>query len=552
MNTPLRLTLSEDGDDDPPSVSDRTPDPEVGRLIDALTRQLEQGGRIDEAAVLAAHPEHAETLRRLLPALVLLADLGCSVVSGTLGRDRPAIRLEEGEQFGRFRLLRELGRGGMGVVYEASQAQVSRPVAIKMILAGEFAADAELRRFRAEAEAVSRLDHPNIVPVYEVGEERGLPYFSMKYCPGGGLDDHFERFRGNPQAAARAVAKVARAVHHAHRRGILHRDLKPSNILLDAEGEPMVADFGLARDLDAEQSLTRTGDLIGSPPYMAPEQAASDRGDVTIATDIYGLGAVLYALLTGRPPFRGATPLETLEQVRNRPPDPPSSPDGPVDRDLRTVCLKCLEKDPRDRYESAAELADDLDRWLRGEPIVARPASLGHRFSLWARRPDRVRDAGRYALGIGLMLTLYAASGLLLLALGKIPAPRPEGFAWFLLKWIGLAYGPTAVVGWATLWGYRRVIPLGIGLGLSLFLFFVGFQIGFFRIDAGGAYTWDDQALSVAYHTFFTVIFLTLTVLYGLAFVADRSRVVAKRAESAARTPRLLLDPPLEPETEDD
>ena len=250
MTNPLRVG---------PSWPGEPPDPELGRLVEELTHRLQAGERLDKDAFLAAHPGQAEALHRLLPALMLLADLGCTVVTGGQGRPPGLAPLAEGEDLGRFRVVRELGRGGMGVVYEALQTQLNRPVAIKVILSGEFATPADLRRFQVEAEAVARLDHPNIVPVYEVGEERGRPYFSMKLCPGGSLDDHLGRYRGDPHAAACLVAKVARALHHAHRRGILHRDLKPSNILLDTEGEPLVADFGLARMLDAAHELTRTG-----------------------------------------------------------------------------------------------------------------------------------------------------------------------------------------------------------------------------------------------------------------------------------------------------
>jgi serine/threonine-protein kinase len=443
---------------------------------------------------------------------------------------RPPVKqlsLAEGDFLGRFRIVRELGRGGMGVVYEALQAQINRPVAIKVILAGEFATPADLRRFQVETEAVAWLDHPNIVPIHEVGEEQGRPYFSMKLCPGGSLDDHLDRYRADPRAAAQVAATVARAVDHAHRRGVLHRDLKPGNILLDAEGAPLVADFGLARRLDSAPDLTRAGALLGSPPYMAPEQAAGNRGDLTVTTDVYGLGAVLYTLLSGRPPFRGETPLETLDQVRHRRPDPPTGPDGRLDRDLQTVCLKCLEKDPRDRYESAAALADDLERWSRGEPIRARPAGLGHQLWLWARRPERIRDAGRYALGLGTLLSLYVLTGLVLLAFGAVRPPHPAGFALFLVNCLGIGYLPVALVGWATLRGYRWAIPIGFIQGLGGLPYLVGHVLGLFEVAAGGAYIHQDSMMIVTYDLFFAALSLLLALAYALAFVAGRSRRAA-------------------------
>ena len=435
--------------------------------------------------------------------------------------------MAEGDHLGRFRIVRELGRGGMGVVYEALQTQINRPVAIKVILAGEFAQTAELRRFQVEAESVARLDHPNIVPVFEVGEERGRPYFTMKLCTGGSLDDHLDRYRASPREVASLVARIARAVHHAHRRGILHRDLKPSNILLDAEGEPLVADFGLARVLDADHELTRTGTLLGSPPYMAPEQAMGSRGDLTTATDVYGLGTILYALLSGRPPFRGATPLETLDQVRHREPEPPGGPGHPVDRDLRTVCLKCLEKDPKRRYESAGELAEDLERWLVGEPIRARPVGLWDRLRLWARRPERIGDAGRIGLVAGTLLTLYAGSGLVLLAFGLLKVPRPEGFVLFLLKLIGLGYLPAAVVGWAALRDHRWALRVGVAQGLMGLAYFLGHVFRLFDVDAGGAYVQQDTAMVITFDLFFSALALLLVLAYALACVADRSRHAA-------------------------
>jgi serine/threonine-protein kinase len=288
--------------------------------------------------------------------------------------------------FGDYTVLSAVGQGGMGVVWKARQRRPDRLVALKMFRAGDLASPTDVQRFRNEAEVIAQLDHPSILPVYEVGEHDGVHFFSMKLVEGGSLADHLDSFRGDPHAAARLLAIVARAVHYAHQRCVLHRDLKPSNILLNAQGEPHVSDFGLAKRVETDSSLTRSGAPVGTPSYMAPEQASGRKGTITTATDVYGLGAVLYALLTGRPPFRSETVLETLEQVKTCEPEPPRRSNPKVDRDLETICLKCLQKEPHRRYESAQALAEDLERWLRGESIQARPISRSGQLWRWCRR----------------------------------------------------------------------------------------------------------------------------------------------------------------------
>jgi hypothetical protein len=295
--------------------------------------------------------------------------------------------------FGDYEIQAELGRGGMGVVYQACQISLNRPVALKMIRATALASEDELRRFQNEAEAVARLDHPHIVPVYEVGEHDSQRYFSMKLIAGRSLHESLPSFAADPRAAARPMVTVAEAVHHAHQRGILHRDLKPSNILLDEHGRPHVTDFGLAKRIESDEVMTLSGAVLGTPAYMAPEQAWGKRGLVTTLSDVYGLGAVLYALLTGAAPFGGATGLETLDRVRLAPPAPPSRVNPRVPRDLEVICLKCLEKDPERRYPSAQALAEDLSRYLAGEPIAARATGRLKRGWLWCRRNPRLAVA---------------------------------------------------------------------------------------------------------------------------------------------------------------
>jgi tetratricopeptide (TPR) repeat protein/tRNA A-37 threonylcarbamoyl transferase component Bud32 len=285
--------------------------------------------------------------------------------------------------FGDYELLEELARGGMGVVYRARHLRLNRVVALKMIRSAQLATDKELQRFRAEAEAAARLDHQHIVPVYEVGECEGQHFFSMKLIEGGSLASRMATFAKDQKAAAKLLAMVARAVHHAHQRGILHRDLKPSNILIDEEGRPYISDFGLAKRFDHDSKLTLSEAVIGTPSYMAPEVAAGGARQVTVAADVYGLGAILYEMIAGHPPFQADTRLETLRQVQE---DEPSLAKSKISRDLETICLKCLSKDPERRYGSAEALAVDLERWLAGEPIRARRISPLGRAWRWSKR----------------------------------------------------------------------------------------------------------------------------------------------------------------------
>jgi serine/threonine protein kinase len=331
-----------------------------------------------------------------------------------------------GRSFGDYELLDQIGRGGMGIIYKARQVTLNRLVALKMIRAAEFASPTLIQRFHLEAEAAANLHHPNIVPIYETGEHQGEHFFSMALVDGFGLDRYitsagfcFERkasedtpsVRARQEQIARLMAKVARAVDYAHQHGVLHRDLKPANILLDRQGEPHLTDFGVAKVLGQSGiSLTASGSIMGTPSYMAPEQAAGQSKRVTTAADIYSLGAILYEMLTGQPPFRADTPVETLKLVIEQDPKHPTTFKEGVDHDLATICMKCLEKEPQRRYSSAAALAEDMERWLRREPIHARPAGASERVWRWCRRNPKVAALGAAVVSLLIALSVVSMS----------------------------------------------------------------------------------------------------------------------------------------------
>jgi WD40 repeat protein len=308
-----------------------------------------------------------------------------------------------------YEILRELGRGGMGVVYQARHLRLNRVVALKMVLAGGHAGAADLARFKTEAEAVARLQHPNIVQIFEVGDCGGLPFFSLEFCGGGNLDNKLNGTPLPPKESAALMEALARAVQAAHERGVVHRDLKPGNVLLADDGTPKITDFGLAKQLGSDAGQTRTGAVMGTPSYMAPEQAGGKSKEVGPATDVYALGAILYECLTGRPPFKAATPLDTMMQVVSDDPVPPRQLQSKTPRDLETICLKCLLKDAARRYATAGALADDLRRFLAGEPIAARPMGRLGRAVKWARRRPAAAALLAVSIGAALLVAALAA-----------------------------------------------------------------------------------------------------------------------------------------------
>ena len=384
------------------------------RLVAKFLSDVEAGRVPDREAILKEHSSVAEELEEFFrnhDRMTLAADSDPAPVIG----QETFVPRSAAEQpgpaagavlryFGDYELLEEIARGGMGVVYKARQVQLNRIVAVKMILSGALATTEDVRRFRSEAEAAAGLQHPSIVPVHEVGEFEGQHFYSMGFVDGSSLAAVLRDGPMPQREAAELIRQIAAAVQHAHNDGIIHRDLKPANVLLDGDGKPHVTDFGLARRMTVDQSLTPTGEILGTPSYMPPEQALGRNTEVREVSDVYSLGAILYATLTGRPPFQADNPMDTLLQVIEREPVSPRELNPSVSRDLETICLKCLQKDRSRRYQSAEELAEDLRRYLTGETILARPVSSVGRLWRWSRR-------NKLAAALSLALSLALISG---------------------------------------------------------------------------------------------------------------------------------------------
>jgi eukaryotic-like serine/threonine-protein kinase len=362
-----------------------------------------------EAPTIAPSPSPTVTMGGSIPASVHEVATQSSVDEATVelgssGAVQPDTPVPDRiRYFGNYEIIREIAHGGMGVVFEARQVSLHRKVALKMILAGQLADEGAVRRFYTKAEATANLDHPGIVPVYEVGQHQGQHYFSMGFVEGQSLSQRLAEGPLPARGAAELIRRVSEAIEYAHQRGVIHRDLKPANILLDRSGSPRVTDFGLAKKVQGDSGLTGSGQIMGTPSYMPPEQAGGGRGAVGPAADVYALGATLYALVTGRPPFQAATAMDTVIQVVGDEPVPPRRLNASIPRDLETICLKCLEKEPGKRYPRAAALGEDLRRYLAGEPILARPVGPPERAWRWCRRNRVVTGL---AAGIALALVL--------------------------------------------------------------------------------------------------------------------------------------------------
>ena len=357
-------------------------------VLEDVQHQISAGKSVNPEDLYHQHPTFASDLRALVP-VMLVANVAGSFyrLEDLSGQDEPSLDVLTNFNLpytlGDFKLQEEIGRGGMGVVYRARQISLQREVALKMILPGRLASQEQRERFQQEAEAAGRLDHVGIVPVYEVGELEECPYFSMKFVDGQTITEcvRQELYASNP--AAEIVLKITRAIHYSHNQGILHRDLKPSNILLDRQGQPHITDFGLAKHATRNSDLTQTGAILGTPSYMAPEQAAGSRGDVGLHSDIYSLGAMLYYMVTGRPPFQAASPMDTIMMVLEQEPVAPQVINPAIDRRLEMIILKCLQKPVNLRYTTARQLADDLEAFLNHQPIQASSGRFGHVIARW-------------------------------------------------------------------------------------------------------------------------------------------------------------------------
>ena len=346
-------------------------DQQLANILTEVADRVASGEQLDATTVCREYPEFADDLRDLLGTMIVTQAAGENP-SGPAEQDSRYTALELPHEMENFVLEEEIGRGGMGIVYRAYRKSDGAPVAIKMLLKGEFASEIEKQRFEAEATAAMRLEHSNIIPIYELGEHKGRAFFCMKFVEGETLTQRLNRGPMTSSETARLMSRISEAMGYAHEQGVLHRDLKPSNILLDDQNEPYIADFGLAKQTSNDPTLTKSGAILGTPSYMAPEQAAGRRGQVGVTSDVYSLGAILYHMLTGHPPFLAATPVDTVLLVLEQDPIPPRALNQRVNRDLEMIAMRCLQKPQDLRYASATEMAEDLRRFLNNEAVSAR------------------------------------------------------------------------------------------------------------------------------------------------------------------------------------
>lgn len=444
----------------PPTPAEER-DRRLAQLLAELTEQMRRGRPPDLDAVAAQHADLAAELRELWGAVLLAeafvkppSEKGKNSEATTVGftplGQTPDVPFSP-QVFGDYDLLEEIGRGGMGIVYKARQRSLNRFVALKMILNGELATPEDLARFRTEAQAAAHLEHPNIVPVYNAGEHDGQAYFSMRLVEGQTLAALLARGPMRPRDAARYLAAISRAVQYAHEHGILHRDLKPSNILIDANDEPHITDFGLAKRVSGEVAKTGrtvTGTIIGTPAYMAPEQVSNRRGTPSTLSDVYSLGVILYEMLTGRPPFQAPTPIDTLLLVLDQDPVPPRLFNRGVDADLEMICLKCIQKEPELRYASARALAADLEAYQRDEPLSVHSGRLASVFN----RTFRETPHAAVMENFGLLWMFHSVVVLLMCGLTTWLACREvKNPIWYLLLWGG------GLIVWASVfWQLRK------------------------------------------------------------------------------------------------
>ena len=433
-------------------------------LLAGLSERARLSQDADVEAAAARHPDLAQELRELWAAVQIAEAFTPRGSVGSLRAERAGLAVSTapapppfaGRTFGDYELLAELGRGGMGVVYKARQRSLQRIVALKMILRGEFATPEDLARFQAEARAAARLDHANIVPVYDAGQCDGQAYFTMRLVEGQTLADLLGAGPMKPREAAKCLAVISRAVHYAHQNGILHRDLKPSNVLIDREGQPHVTDFGLAKWVTGTAGVqhvgpTLSGGIVGTPAYMAPEQISHQRGKPSAASDVYSLGVILYEMLTGRPPFQAPTPVDTLLLVLDQDPVRPRLLNPKVDPDLEVICLKCLQKEPALRYDSAADLAADLEAFLKGETLSVSSIHLSSLVHL-LRRALRETHHAVVLENWGVLWMCHSAMIMLICLLTT--GMRVAGVlnpTWYLLLWGG------GLMAWGTaFWRLRK------------------------------------------------------------------------------------------------